>query len=80
MNDEIRNVSIALPDIAQTIEDKLKKAAGRKVIFALVVFTEGRIQYISGGDREGVKNGLKTLISWWEDENTVDIPAHRLDS
>ena len=76
---KIERVSKALPDIADSIREQIESAAGGSVAFSLIVWTEGRFQYISSShDRQEIKGALQALIDGW-DEGMPDIPAHKIN-
>ena len=72
-----REVSKHLPAIASVTYDALEAVAGKRVDFSLIVWTEGRFQYISTADRADVKAALKTLIDGWH-AGMPDVPAHEV--
>lgn len=72
-----RAISKHLPEIASVTYDALEAVAGKRVEFSLVVWTEGRFNYISTADREDVKKALETLLKAW-DAGMPDVPAHEV--
>ena len=73
----VYDVSIALQDIAKTINAKLESIAGEKVGFSLVVYTFPRASYVGNCDRQDAIRELKTLLDYWE-SGMPDIPAHEI--
>lgn len=67
--------SLVLQDVANTIQDKLLKATGQDIAFALVISVDNTAQYVSNCSREDGKMLLKDLLKRWE-SNRADIPAH----
>lgn len=75
---EIRNVSLALQTIAQEIDVRLADIAGRRVGFSLVVYTDGRLQYVSNStDRAEIAAVLRKLLAGWE-KGMPNVPAHEI--
>jgi hypothetical protein len=70
-------VSVHLPEVASVTYDALEAIAGRRVDFSLIVWTEGRFQYISTADRSDVKGALLKLLEGW-DAGMPDLPAHEV--
>ncbi len=71
-------VSMAMPEIADRIEQIIAEVAGGRVPFALWVFTEGRMSYISSVEREQVAEMMKGVLSNWS-AGAPDIPAHKVN-
>lgn len=75
----INKISKKLPAVADHLSSKLRKIAGQPVAFSLIVWTEGRFQYVSNSkDRAEIKTALQALIDGW-DEGMPDIPAHKVN-
>lgn len=76
MSDSISvRLSIALPVVAQYLNELLTEAAGEEVAWVLVVQADKVAQYISNTERsEGVEL-LESLLSRWK-AGRADIPAH----
>ena len=70
-------LSEALPDIAKLLDYEIEHAAGERVAWTLVVFTEGRASYISSAKREESVAEIKKLLALWE-HGMPDIPAHEV--
>lgn len=71
-------VSHALQDIAKQLDAYLEEAAGERVTFSLIVFTNPRFQYISNTkDRAEIAGALQALIDAWK-KNMPDIKAHEV--
>lgn len=68
-------VSVALQEIAQSIDDMLAAAAGDRIMFVMICQVDGTSQYISNGDRADGTNLIKDLLARWE-AGKADIPAH----
>lgn len=68
-------VSEEIQSLAESIDKRLEEITGRRQNFVLVVFTEGRANYVSNGNREEVRNELASLVKFWQ-EGMPDIPAH----
>ncbi len=75
---EVRDVSLELQTIAQEIDARLAGIAGRRVGFSLVVYTDGRLQYVSNStDRAEIASVLRALLAGW-DKGMPDVPAHEI--
>lgn len=70
-------LSHALGDIAKDLDKAIEAAAGERVAFTLVVFTEGRASYISSASREDSVREIRNLLDLWE-RGMPDVPAHRI--
>lgn len=70
-------LSLALPDIAKALDAVIAEAAGERVGFTLLVFTEGRASYISTVKREDSVREIRNLLEIW-DKGMPDIPAHEV--
>ena len=55
----------------------LHVAAGERVAFTLMVFTEGRASYISTAPREFSVAEIKNLLTLWG-HDMPDVPAHEI--
>lgn len=78
MKDSAAKVSRELQGIAQALDKVLAEVAGERVAFTLLVFTEGRANYVSSASREDSVRELKELLALWE-SGEEDVPAHKLD-
>ncbi len=75
----INKISKKLPAVADHLDSKLRKIAGQPVAFSLIVWTEGRFQYVSNSkDRDEIKGALQALIDGWND-GMPDVPAHEVN-
>ncbi len=70
-------VSRELQAVAQVLDEELARIAGTRVAFTLLVFTEGRANYISNADRAESVAQLRDLLTYWE-SGIPDIPAHEV--
>ncbi len=70
-------LSRRLQDIAGVTYDAIEAVAGERVDFSLVVWSAGRLQYVSTANRDDVKAALQQLIASW-DAGMPDIPAHEV--
>ena len=70
-------LSRSLQDIARDLDKAIEKAAGERVAFTLIVFTEGRASYISTAPREFSVAEIKNLLTLWG-HDMPDVPAHEV--
>lgn len=70
-------ISRNLQDIAKDLDKAIEAAAGERIGFTLVVFTEGRASYISTVKRDESVREIKNLLHCWG-EGLPDIPAHEI--
>ncbi len=70
-------LSRSLQDIARDLDKAIEKAAGERVAFTLMVFTEGRASYISTAPREFSVAEIKNLLTLWG-HDMPDVPAHEI--
>lgn len=70
-------VSRALPEVASVTYEALAALVGDRVNFSLIVWTEGRVNYIATAERDDVKGALKELVKNW-DAGMPDVPAHEV--
>lgn len=68
-------LSEGLQDIAKRLDKDIECAAGERVGFTLLVFTEGRASYISTVQRDVSVQEIKRLLGIWE-QGMPDVPAH----
>ena len=68
-------LSEGLQDIAKRLDKDIERAAGERVGFTLLVFTEGRASYISTVQRDVSVQEIKRLLGIWE-QGMPDVPAH----
>ena len=59
-----------LQKIARLLEKELRKAGADKdeVQFFLLIWGQGRMQYVSNAERGGVKEALSELLAKWDRE------------
>jgi len=74
----IEKISRKLPDIAKEVDRLIDEAAGEKVAFTLMIFTEGRAQYISSCDRADSTREIRRMLDYWE-SGAPDIEAHKVN-
>lgn len=76
---EAVKVSMALQDVAQTIDLQLEAIAGKRIGFSLFVWTDGRCNYISqaGMGRREIKAAIQSVIDGW-DQGMPDVAAHEV--
>lgn len=70
-------VSRALPAVADVTYEALEALVGQRVDFSLVVWSEGRLNYISTAERADVRVALGELLKAW-DAGMPDVPAHEV--
>ena len=70
-------VSRELQRIANIVRQEIIAITGHDIAFSLVVFTEGRLSYISNARREDVIPVYRGMLKSWE-AGTPDIPAHEV--
>ena len=61
--------------LARALPKDIERAAGERVGFTLLVFTEGRASYISTVQRDFSVQEIKRLLGIWE-QGMPDVPAH----
>ena len=73
-------VSAVLQVFARALSEALDDTAGEHVLFALYIFgegDEGRGQYVSNADREGVRESLREMLDHWDrNDGKDDGPYH----
>lgn len=72
-------LSKELEAIARGLDRVIADAAGERIAFTLVVFTEGRASYVSTASREDSVREIKTLLAHLE-AGMPDVPAHHYAS
>ena len=77
MNESTLALSRSLQGIAQDLDLAIEAAAGERVGYTLIVFTEGRASYISTVKRDESVREIKNLLHCWG-EGLPDIPAHEI--
>lgn len=70
-------LSRSLQDIARDLDKAIENAAGERVAFTLMVFTEGRASYISTAPRDFSVAEIKNLLTLWG-HDMPDVPAHEI--
>jgi hypothetical protein len=76
MSDNVSNrLSIALPIVAQYLNDLLTEAAGEEVAWVLVLQADKVAQYVSNTERKDGAELLESLLARWK-AGRADIPAH----
>lgn len=70
-------LSRSLQDIARDLDKAIENAAGERVAFTLMVFTEGRASYISTAPRDFSVAEIKNLLTLWG-HDMPDVPAHEV--
>jgi hypothetical protein len=68
-------VSLQLQEIAQRLDVDIQRAAGKRVAFTLLVFTDGQTNYVSNAPRGDSVREVKRLLEQWE-SGMPDIPVH----
>jgi len=69
------SLSIALQDVAASINDVLHQIAGEPVAFVLVLQSGGVAQYVSNATRDNGAALIEDLLARWK-AGRADIPAH----
>lgn len=77
MNAATIALSQNLQSVAKAVDEFIEVAAGERIGFTLIVFTEGRASYISTVDRSDSVREIKHLLEIWE-QGMPDIPAHEV--
>lgn len=72
-------LSQSLQEIAALLDKRIEAAAGERIAFTLIVFTDGRASYISTCSRADSVQGMRELLKLW-DQGMPDIKAHELNS
>lgn len=67
--------SAFMQSIARTIAQRLENAK-LSMGFSLVIFTPGRVQYVSNCKREDVQQAFAELLHRWTTQEHVDLPYH----
>lgn len=70
-------LSQGLQQIARDLDKAIETAAGERVAFTLLVFTEGRASYISTAAREDSVREIRNLLDLWA-AGQPDVPAHKV--
>ncbi len=74
-------LSKSLREVSKIVSELLDGLAGEHVLFSLQVWQsgpghDGRAQYISNAEREGVKASMRELLDRWESTGGDDGPLH----
>lgn len=72
---QIIAVSVALPQLAEVVDDFLAAQAGERVSFVIVTQVGEAAQYVSNTARSDGVNMIELLLARWK-ANRADIPAH----
>ena len=78
MSNSTIELSKNLKKIAKDLDDAIEDAAGERVGFTLIVYTEDRASYVSTINREDSIREMKNLIEFWGKE-MPDILAHEIN-
>lgn len=70
-------LSQRLERIAADLDRAIEDAAGERVAFTLLVFTEGRASYVSSCSREDSQREIRRLLEFWE-QGMPDVPTHKV--
>lgn len=68
-------ISIALPVVAEFLNDLLTEAAGEEIAWVLVVQADKVAQYVSNASRTDGTELIESLLARWK-AGRADIPAH----
>lgn len=77
MKESTLALSRSLQGIARDLDKAIEGAAGERVAFTLLVYTEGRASYISTATREDSVREIKNLLTLWG-HDLPDLPAHEI--
>ena len=78
MGNPTMDVSRDLQGIARDLDKAIQRAAGgQRMAFTLIVFTPGRVSYVSNAKREESVREIKHLLGLWG-EGMPDVPAHEV--
>lgn len=77
VSSEMILMSKALQPLATALDEIIQDHVGKRIGFCLVVFTEGRAQYVSNCDRAEVVAALQELLTRWG-QGMPDIKAHEV--
>ena len=70
-----KRLSIALQDVAESLDKVLEQLAGERCSFVLVVQADEVAQYVSNTSRADGTALIESLLERWK-ANRADIPAH----
>lgn len=72
-------VSRHLQTIAKNLSKDLEKAAGQRMAFSLIVFSDaedGETNYVSNCARKDAAKSLQKVLERWQQRELIDVPAH----
>lgn len=72
---QIIAVSVAMPQLAEIVDDFLAAQAGERVPFVIVTQVGEVAQYVSNTVRSDGADMIERLLAHWK-ANRADIPAH----
>ncbi len=78
MSEQAIKLSRQLREIAENLDQQIHEAAGKRVPFTLIVFTEDRTSYVSTCDRADSVREMRHLLDLWE-QSMPDIEAHKIN-
>jgi len=78
MNETTRLLSEQLADVADNLRADIKDKTGQDIPFTLMIFTQGRAQYISNVDRAISIEQIENMLDYWK-QDLPDIPAHEIN-
>lgn len=78
MNATTRKASKALAEIADELQLIIEEKIGEKIPFTLMLFTEGRSQYISNVDRADSIEQIENMLDYWK-RDLPDIKPHEIN-
>ena len=65
ISNQMITLSKGLQDVAKNLDKDIEEKAGEKIGFTLIIYTEGRAQYVSTIDRESSIEQMEYSISLW---------------
>lgn len=78
MNETTRKISKQLSAIADNLRADIMEKTGEDLPFTLMIFTEGRSQYISNVDRSTSIEQIENMLDYWK-RDLPNIPAHEIN-
>lgn len=72
-------VSKQLQAVCKRLDKDLKKIAGQRMGFSLIVFSDadnGQVNYASNCARNEAAVALREVLERWENKDVIDVPAH----
>ena len=78
MNETTRVLSLQLSEVADNLRADIKEKTGEDLAFTLMIFTEGRAQYISTTDRATSIEQIENMLDYWK-RDLPDVPAHEIN-